>query len=155
MTAYTELPISRVVTITRVSAVLHRDDACNGAPCQGILRSLANNDDPPPYVPLVRHDRVERLRRWHEEVSESLHGMGPHDVEYLGLRLHVPAEVFPPTPTSDLLGRLVTSTVQAGHRVLDMGCGSGANAILAAQRTDEVVAVDINPNAVAATAANA
>lgn len=37
--------------------------------------------------------------------------------------------------------------------MLDMGCGAGANAILAAQIT--VVAVDVNPHAVAATAANA
>ncbi len=36
-----------------------------------------------------------------------------------------------------------------------MGCGSGANAILAAQRTDDVVAVDVNPHAVSAAAANA
>lgn len=36
-----------------------------------------------------------------------------------------------------------------------MGCGAGANAILAAQLTDEVVAVDVNPHAVAATVGNA
>jgi release factor glutamine methyltransferase len=36
-----------------------------------------------------------------------------------------------------------------------MGCGAGANAILAAQITDDVLAVDVNPYAVAATAANA
>jgi release factor glutamine methyltransferase len=36
-----------------------------------------------------------------------------------------------------------------------MGCGAGANAVLAAGITDDVVAVDINPHAVAATAANA
>jgi release factor glutamine methyltransferase len=47
------------------------------------------------------------------------------------------------------------SSVQSSHRVLDMGCGSGANAILAAQRTDDVVAVDVNPHAVSATAVNA
>jgi release factor glutamine methyltransferase len=121
----------------------------------GNLRFVAGLNDHPPYVPLVPHERVEQLRRWHNEVSESLHKSGPQDVEYLGLRLHVPAEVFAPTPMSDLLGRAVVSTVQSGHRVLDMGCGSGANAILAAQRTDDVVAVDVNPRAVSATAANA
>ena len=119
------------------------------------MRYLAGIDDHSPYVPLVPRERVEQLRRWHEEVSDSLHRSGPHDVDYLGLRLHVPAEVFPPTPTSDLLGRVVISTVQSGHRVLDMGSGSGANAILAAQRADDVVAVDVNPRAVSATAANA
>ncbi|MGB8861053.1 MAG: methyltransferase, partial [Ilumatobacteraceae bacterium] len=116
---------------------------------------VAGIDPHSPYVPMVASERVEQLRRWHDEVSESLHRSAPHDVDYLGLRLHVPAEVFPPTPVSDLLGRVVMSTVRSGHRVLDMGCGSGANAILAAQRTDDVVAVDVNPHAVAAAAANA
>jgi release factor glutamine methyltransferase len=100
-------------------------------------------------------ERVERLRRWHEEASAELHALGAHDVEYLGLSLHVPAQVFPPTPTSDLLGREVLARVRPGDRVLDLGCGAGANAILAAQRTDQVVAVDVNPIAVEATAANA
>jgi release factor glutamine methyltransferase len=107
------------------------------------------------YVPKMAPERIEQLRRWHDEASQALHQLGAHDVEYLGLRLHVPDQVFPPTPTSDLLGREVIARVQPSHRVLDMGCGAGANAILAAKNADEVVAVDINPHAVAATAANA
>ncbi len=100
-------------------------------------------------------DRVEQLRRWHEWASESLHALKAHDVEYLGLDLHIPEQVFPPTPTSDLLGEQVRQRVRPGDRVLDMGCGAGANAILAAQITNDVVAVDVSPLAVAATAANA
>lgn len=73
------------------------------------------------YVPKMTPERVERLRRWHEEASEEVHQLGAHDVEYLGLRLHVPDQVFPPTPTSDLLGREVAARVQPGHRVLDRG----------------------------------
>lgn len=107
------------------------------------------------YRPSLPPERIEELRRWHEDASAELHALGEHDVEYLGLVLHVPEHVFPPTPTSDLLGEEVRRHVQPGHRVLDMGCGAGANAILAAQITDQVVAVDVNPHAVAATAANA
>ena len=107
------------------------------------------------YVPQFSMDRVAHLRRWHEQVSAELHRLGAHDVDYLGLRLHVPEQVFPPTPTSDLLGRQVMATVRPGQRVLDVGCGAGANAILAAQLTSAVVAVDVNPFAVAATAHNA
>lgn len=107
------------------------------------------------YVPKLTAERIEELRRWHEDASAELHRLGAHDVEYLGLRLHVPEHVFPPTPTSDLLGREVMANVRPGQRVLDMGCGAGANAILAAQITDDVVAVDVNPYAVAAKAANA
>lgn len=107
------------------------------------------------YRPTVSAERVEQLRRWHEDTSASLHALEPHDVAYLGLDLHVPDHVFPPNPTSDLLGRAVQAAVRPGDRVLDMGCGAGANTILAAQITDEVIAADINPHSVAATAANA
>src|SRR5947209_12840701 len=100
-------------------------------------------------------ERVDRLRTWHDEASAERHALGAHDVEYLGLRLHVPESVFPPTPTSDLLGQQVIARARPGDRVLDMGCGAGANGILAAVAGGEVVAVDVNPFAVAATAANA
>ncbi|MBA2324208.1 MAG: methyltransferase [Pseudonocardiales bacterium] len=40
-------------------------------------------------------------------------------------------------------------------RVLDMGTGSGVNAILAAQRGSEVLGVDLNPAAVDAARRNA
>jgi release factor glutamine methyltransferase len=100
-------------------------------------------------------ERMALLTRWHEVVSAELHQLGAHDVEYLGLDLHVPEHVFPPTPTSDLLGREVLARVQPGHRVLDMGCGAGANAILAARTAEDVTGVDVNPFAVAAAAANA
>ena len=99
--------------------------------------------------------RIEKLRRWHEETSAELHRLGARDVEYLGLQLHVPEHVFAPTPTSDLLGREVLARTGPRQRVLDMGCGAGANAILAARNSEDVVAVDVNPFAVAATAANA
>lgn len=107
------------------------------------------------YVPGLDPSRVDELRRWHEDASAELHRLGAHDVEYLGLSLHVPEHVFPPTPTSDLLGREVVERVRPGDRVLDMGSGAGANAILAAREGADVVAVDVNPSAVAATAANA
>lgn len=107
------------------------------------------------YRPQMSAERVEHLRSWHETTSEALHRRGALDVAYLGLDLHVPAQVFAPTPTSDLLGEQVRARTRPGMRVLDMGCGAGANAILAAQLTDQVVAVDVNPVAVEATVANA
>jgi release factor glutamine methyltransferase len=107
------------------------------------------------HRPAMSPERIEQLRRWHDDTSASLHSLGAHDVTYLGLDLHVPEHVFPPTPVSDLLGHAVRSAVRPGQRVLDLGCGAGANAILAAQVTDDVTAVDVNPHAVAATAANA
>src|SRR5947209_15040515 len=71
-------------------------------------------------------ERVDRLRTWHDEASAERHALGGHYVEYLGLRLHVPEQVFPPTPVSDLLGRAVLARAPGVRRALDMGCGAGA-----------------------------
>ena len=109
----------------------------------------------PQYVPRVSAERVEQLRRWHEDVSTELHARPTADIEYLGLQLRVPQGVFAPTPTSDLLGNLVTDHAAPGLRVLDMGCGAGANAIFAARTGATVLGVDVNPAAVEASRANA
>jgi len=55
---------------------------------------------------------------------------------------------------SHLLGEAVLAEVRDGDRVLDMGTGSGVNAILAATKSTDVVAVDINPRAVEAAQAD-
>ena len=115
----------------------------------GTFRAVAQ------YVPRVGAERVERLRRWHEDVSAELHARLSVDCEYLGLQLHVPQGVFAPTPTSDLLGGVVADHAAPGMRVLDMGCGAGANAILAARSGAVVLGVDVNPAAVDASRANA
>jgi release factor glutamine methyltransferase len=109
----------------------------------------------PQYVPRVSAECVEQLRRWHDHVSSELHARPTVDMEYLGLQLHVPHGVFAPTPTSDLLGNLVTDHAAPSLRMLDMGCGAGANAILAAKTGATVLAVDVNPAAVEASRANA
>lgn len=73
---------------------------------------------------------------------------------YLGLELLIPVDVFAPAG-GGAFHMLVRDEVRAGERVLDMGTGCGINAILAASRSSDVVAVDINPKAVEAAAANA
>lgn len=97
----------------------------------------------------------DELARWHERAYRSLRAAGVQRLSYLGLDLVVPAGVFAPTPTSDLLGRAVLAEVRPNDRVLDMGTGSGVNAILAAQVAHDVVGVDVNPEAVQAARANA
>lgn len=62
---------------------------------------------------------------------------------------------MPITPVSHLLGDAVIAHVRPGDRVLDMGTGSGVNAVLAARGRGRVVAVDINPVAVETARANA
>lgn len=73
----------------------------------------------------------------------------------MGRSLVVPPGVFVPTPVSPLLGKAVLAEVQYNDRVLDLGTGSGVNAILAASKTRDVVAVDINPASIICAKRNA
>jgi release factor glutamine methyltransferase len=105
------------------------------------------------YRPAMPDDEERRIRAWHDAAYESIRDGGGVVVEVLGLTLDVPPQVIPPPRMS--LGPAVIDEVRDGDRVLDMGTGSGINAILAAAKSADVLAVDINPHAVAAAAANA
>lgn len=73
------------------------------------------------------------------------------------LELWVPPTVFGdghhPSTASCL--ELLPSVVAPGSSVLDVGCGAGALSLAAAALGGEVTAIDLDPEAVAATAANA
>src|SRR3954462_11152038 len=118
----------------------------------GILRTV---DDP--YPSTLSAEDVERFRGWHERAYRAAReeGRAAQTFEYLGLAIVVPPDVMPVTPFSHLLGEAVLAEVRAGDRVLDMGTGSGVNAILAATKTADVVAVDITPQALDAARDNA
>ena len=74
----------------------------------------------------------------------------------LGLKLYVPKEVYAPQPTApQLLGKAILKEVAQTDRVLDVGTGSGINAILAASKSSHVVATDINPFAIKSARKNA
>ena len=107
------------------------------------------------YPSTLTRDEIERLRRWHEKAYTEGAAAGPQSVEFLGRRLEVPPGVQPINPMSDLLGGAVLAEVKPTDRVLDMGTGSGVNAILAAGTASDVVAVDVNPTALEAARANA
>ena len=102
-------------------------------------------------------DHQERIRAWHDAAYAGLRRRTGTSVVSLGMKLVVPGEVFPPAPMSELLGQAVLDEIRAGDRVLDMGTGSGINAILAASRVapGSVVGVDRNPAAVACARGNA
>ena len=103
---------------------------------------------------MMSADRARRLRRWHLEGHRELREGLPRRMLYLGLELVIPEDVFWPGTWGQFFP-LVRAEVKPSDRVLDMGTGSGIIAILAAQRSSEVVAVDINPKAVDAARANA
>lgn len=112
-------------------------------------------DDADSYVPTLDAAGVERITEWHEATLAFVRDRVEMTFDYLGLSLVVPPTVQPITPTSHLLGRAVIDEVRSGEKVLDMGCGCGVNGILAARAGADVVAVDINPDAVRATLNNA
>lgn len=106
------------------------------------------------YTPMMSPERAKRLRRWHVEADQELREGLPRRMFYLGLELYIPVDVFAPAG-GGVFHELVRNEIEASDRVLDMGTGCGINAILAASRSSDVVAVDINPKAVEAAAANA
>lgn len=108
-----------------------------------------------PFTPTMSEDEAEHIRTWHERAYAELQRSDTVVIEYLGLRLVVPPSVFPPAPMSDLFGRLVLEEARETDRVLDMGTGSGSNAILAASQARDVLAVDISPTAVQCARDNA
>ena len=65
----------------------------------------------------------------------------------------VPEQVYEPAEDTFLLVRNLST--EKNSTVLDMGTGCGILAVLAAERASYVVAVDINPHAVASTQRNA
>jgi release factor glutamine methyltransferase len=109
------------------------------------------------HRPMVSAAYVERIRQWHENAYQAGKSelRAGQTFEYLGRTIVVPPDVMPITGTSHLLGEAVLAEVRPSDRVLDMGTGSGVNAILAASESNDVVAVDVNPLAVEAARQNA
>jgi release factor glutamine methyltransferase len=108
------------------------------------------------HRPMMSSERAARLRAWqHAGYRADRDPSRVTRYEYLGLVLEIPETVQPIFPVSHVLGECVVEEVRERDRVLDMGTGSGVNAILAARTAREVVAVDVNPDALAAARANA
>jgi release factor glutamine methyltransferase len=102
-------------------------------------------------------EQVELIRRWHNASHVALRAQLPADVVFMGLHLNVTENVMPVDDSAegDPYHQGVASEAGPGLRVLDMGTGSGVSALLAARTRSDVVAVDVNAEAVACARANA
>jgi release factor glutamine methyltransferase len=79
----------------------------------------------------------------------------PYDVRFQGLDLRVWPNVFSPTSTPSTTALAEQLVIDASDRVLDVGTGSGALALMAAQRTSRmVIATDISSDAVSCAREN-
>lgn len=107
------------------------------------------------YIPHMSDDEVNLRKQWHDALYKKMEDRKAVRMQYLGRRLFVPREVTPPAWMSKLLGKTILEEVGENDSVLDMGTGSGINAILAASKSYSVVAVDINPFCVGAGTKNA
>ncbi|WP_030391734.1 MULTISPECIES: HemK2/MTQ2 family protein methyltransferase [Kitasatospora] len=107
------------------------------------------------YRPLVPEAQVKEITELRRALGELGGEEGEQTVPFLGLTLRVPASVMTPCPVSPMLGGAVFAEVKPGDRVLDMGTGSGSLALIAAKKGADVLAVDLNPDAVAAVRVNA
>jgi release factor glutamine methyltransferase len=118
---------------------------------------MAETDNPASYPRQLSPERAERIRLWHDRSYQAAKADARTDQEfdYLGRTLVVPPDVMPITAMSHLLGEAVLAEVSDNDRVLDMGTGSGVNAVLAASRASHVLAVDINPHAIETARRNA
>lgn len=101
---------------------------------------------------MMSAERAERLRIWHEQAYLGSRRETDVTAEHFGLTIVVPPDVYPPNPLG--LADLVLREVRPEDRVLDMGTGSGINALAAATQSRDVVAVDISPSAVSCAREN-
>ena len=100
------------------------------------------------YKPTISTDYVQKLLEWQENVYNESKTRDTQNIEFLGRKFNIPRVVHPINPMSYLLGNSVLNETKKTDKVLDMGTGSGVNAILAASKTDIVIAVDVNPKAI-------
>ena len=107
------------------------------------------------HVPDLPPDQVNWIRDWHDRAYAEGRSDVTRTFMYLDRTVVVPPHVQPVVGMAHVLGSPVLAEVQAGDRVLDMGTGSGVNAVLAASVSTSVIAVDVNPHAVAAARHNA
>ena len=94
----------------------------------------------------------QRIAFW---IFKGLQKMGPHSVEVLGKTYRTDKHTFNPKLylTSEFMAQNIN--VDEGATVLDMGSGSGIQAVTAAGKASLVVAVDINYAAARKTKENA
>src|SRR5258707_1102509 len=107
------------------------------------------------YVSHLSGEEVERIRRWHERAYAEDLRETDQVFSCLGHDFVVPPQVHPIVGMSDMLGQAVLDEVRESDRVLDMGTGCGVNAVFAASRSRNILAVDVNPIAVDSARRNA
>lgn len=113
--------------------------------------SDATNEDS--YRPMMSEERAAQIRQWHENALTEQVRKDAIEVTVLNRKFEVPADIFEPKSVG--LWQSILEETKETDRVLDMGTGSGVNAVLAASKSSDVVAVDVNPASIQTAKHNA
>jgi release factor glutamine methyltransferase len=102
------------------------------------------------YTPMMSPAEARKRVAWQEKVYRyHLKQAETITMDFLGRQLTVSPHVMAPVPYDlNLLSQAVLKEVKASDSVLDLGTGSGVQAIVAASKAKRVLAVDVNPEAV-------
>ena len=106
------------------------------------------------YKPMMSEKDIRLRKKWHDANYLPMADRQDVTVICLGRKFDVPKQVHPPAPMT-LLQQSILKEVKESDRVLDMGTGSGVNAVLAASKATRVIAVDVNPYSVKCARNNA
>ena len=97
------------------------------------------------YKPMMTKEEIDLRVKWHNDLYIRMEDQKKIRRQYLGRNFIIPKEVTPPAWMSKLLGKSILDDVRKSDKVLDMGTGCGVNAILAASKSTNILAVDLNP----------
>lgn len=102
------------------------------------------------YTPFLSEKEISKRRIWQEKVYQNLKNQKEtYKLEILGKEIFVCPEVFAPLwEDSIILAKAVKKETKKGDSVLDMGTGTGIQALFAAEKASKVLATDINPAAI-------
>lgn len=76
-------------------------------------------------------------------------------IDFMGIKLAINEYVYEPSDDTELLAKAVMKNIKLPLKVLEVGTGSGAIAILLARLGCDVTATDINPKAIELAKRNA
>ncbi len=102
------------------------------------------------YEPYLSIKEISKRRIWQENVYQHLKNQKEtYKVKILGKEIFVCPEVFAPLwQDSILLAKSVRTETKENDFVLDMGTGTGVQAVFAAEKASKVLATDINHAAI-------
>lgn len=103
-----------------------------------------------PYKPKMSDSEAKQRIEWQNKAYRKHLGRNERvTVDFNGLKLVVLPNVFAPEPWDyNILSKTVLKEVNQSDKVLDMGTGTGVQALIAANKSVDVTAVDVNPFAV-------